>query len=181
MEGYVQFDRFTDLETSLEQLLEQIHKEPMTATSWKWTLISAHSALQGAVCIALRGSAGFDTWKRKHLKRWLEAYENGKELPDPHLDFFMELFDRLFDSNSGIDRNMIFWLNETRNGLVHFNTDSYSVERASIVSAVNEAVAATIAAAGRSRGVFFYEEWQSDRFRSLCASICASLPRLAAA
>ncbi|MFJ7316143.1 hypothetical protein ACIQVE_25995 [Pseudomonas sp. NPDC098747] len=92
MEGYIRFDRFIDLETSLEQLLAQIQGAPMTATSWKWALIAAHSALQGAVCIALRGSAGFDTWKPKHLKKWLEAYENnedcsGQLIPDTTLSF----------------------------------------------------------------------------------------------
>ncbi len=178
MEGYIEFDRFIDLETSLEQLLAQIQVEPMTATSWKWALISAHAALQGAVCIALRGSAGFDTWKPKHLKKWLTAYDNGANLPDPQLDYFMELFDRLFGSESGIDRDLINWLNQSRNGLVHFNTDSYSICRASIVNAINEAVIATMAAPTRSKGLFFYEEWQSDGFRSLCDRIGARLKEL---
>jgi len=179
MQGYVDFDRFVDLEASLEELLMQIHKEPMTTTSWKWALISAHAALQGAVCIALRGSAGFDTWKPHHLRKWLKAYDEGSDLPDPQLDFFMELFDKLFDSDSGIDRCLILWLNETRNGLVHFSTDSYSIERTSIVEAMSEAVTATMATPTLSRGIFFYEEQHIERFRSLCEAIGARLKGLA--
>jgi len=91
MEGYIRLDRFIDLETSFEQLLAQIQGAPMTATCWKWSLIAAHSALQSAVCIALRGSAGFDTWKPSHLKKWLAAYENGEDLPDPFVRVFRRL------------------------------------------------------------------------------------------
>ncbi|MFJ4249370.1 hypothetical protein [Pseudomonas sp. NPDC089741] len=179
MEGYIQFDRFIDLETSLEQLLAQTQGAPMTATSWKWALIAAHSALQGAVCIALRGSAGFDTWKPKHLKKWLEAYENNEDLPDPQLDYFMELYDRLFGKESGIDRDLITWLNKSRNDFIHFNSDQFSINRKSIVDAIDESVSAIIAAPAHSNGVFFYEERQSERFDALCQSIRARLKMLA--
>ncbi|MBX8601269.1 hypothetical protein K5D40_03355 [Pseudomonas cichorii] len=178
MRGYIKFDRFIDLEASLEQLLSQIQGKPMTPTSWKWALIAAHSALQGSICIALRGSAGFDTWKPSHLKKWLEAYEKNMDLPDPHLDYFMELFDRLFDSEPGIDRNLIKWLNESRNHLIHFNTDHYSIERKSIICAIDASVYATIEASTRSKGIFFYEEQQPERFHTLCESIRASLKML---
>jgi len=179
MEGYIRFDRFNDLETSLEQLLAQIQGAPMTATCWKWSLIAAHSALQGAVCIALRGSAGFDTWKPSHLKEWLAAYENSEELPDSQLDFFMELFDKLFGKESGINRDLISWLNESRNKFIHFNTDHLSIERESIVSAIEESVTAIIEAPTRSQGNFFYEEQQPQRFEVLCQSIRARLKILA--
>jgi len=179
MERYIRFDRFIDLETSLEQLLAQIQGEPMTATCWKWALIATHSALQGAVCIALRGSAGFDTWKPKHLKKWLEAYEKNEDLPDPHLDYFMALYDRLFGNKPGIDRELINWLNESRNNFIHFNADQFSIERKSIVDAIDESVSAMIAAPVHSNGVFFYEEWQFERFDVLCRSIRARLKMLA--
>ncbi|WP_085586618.1 MULTISPECIES: hypothetical protein [unclassified Pseudomonas] len=179
MEVSIRFDRFIDLETSLEQLLAQIQGEPMTATCWKWSLIAAHSALQGAVCIALRGSAGFDTWKPSHLKKWLAAYEYSEDLPDPQLDFFMELFDRLFGKEPGINRDVISWLNEYRNILIHFNTDQLSIERKSIVSAIDESVTAIIEAPTHSQGSFLYDEQQLQRFEVLCQSIRARLRILA--
>lgn len=178
MNGYIKFDRFIDLEASLEQLLAQIQRGEMTPTSWKWALIAAHSALQGSICIALRGSAGFDTWKPSHLKKWLDAYEKNKDLPDPHLDYFMELFDRLFDGESGVNRDLIKWLNDSRNNLIHFNTDHYSIERKSIVCAIDASVVATIAASTRSKGIFFYDEQQPERFYMLCESIRARLKML---
>ncbi|MFW9082391.1 hypothetical protein ACOI9X_24420 [Pseudomonas sp. P2757] len=179
MEGFIRFDRFIDLETSLEQLLAHIQGAPMTATSWKWALIAAHSALQGAVCIALRGSAGFDTWKPKHLKKWLEAYEKNEDLPDPQLDYFMELYDRLFGQESGIDRDLISWLNKSRNDFIHFNSDQFSIDRKSIVDAIDGSVSAMIAAPARSKGIFFYEEHQPERFNALCQTIRERLKVLA--
>ncbi|WP_143499867.1 hypothetical protein [Pseudomonas sp. Irchel s3a10] len=89
MKDYIRFDRFIDLETSLELLLVQIQGVPMTATCWKWAVIAAHSALQSSVCIALRGSASFDTLKPKSRDKWLEAYEKNKDLPNTQIDNFM--------------------------------------------------------------------------------------------
>ncbi|MCO5120609.1 MAG: hypothetical protein M9951_13365 [Burkholderiaceae bacterium] len=109
----------------------------------------------------------------------MTAYEKGEDFPIPKLDFFMELFDRLFEPSSGVERRLISWLNETRNGLIHFNTDIYSIERASMVDGMNAAVAAMIETPTRSKGVFFYEEWQSERFSSLCDSIRVRLQKLA--
>lgn len=179
MEGYIRFDRFIDLETSLEQLLAQIQGASMNATCWKWSLIAAHSALQGAVCIALRGSAGFDTLKPKDRDKWLNAYENKKDLPVTQLDNFMALFDRLFDKESGIERDLINRLNEYRNNFIHFNIDGWSIEPKYIVDAIGESVSAMIAAPTRSKGVFFYEERQSERFNALCQTIRERLKVLA--
>lgn len=109
----------------------------------------------------------------------MAAYDNGDALPDPQLDFFMELFDRLFEGSSEIDRHLIDWLNQTRNTLIHFNADVYSIECASIVGAMNAAIAATSATPKRSKGVFFYYEERSERFFALCDHIRARLQRLA--
>jgi hypothetical protein len=180
MDGYIELDRLTDLQASLEELLLHVRTPLQSAGACKWSLIAAHSALQAALCIALRDAAGFDTWKPEHAKKWLAAYELGKELPDPHLDFFMQLFYKLFDGDPKIDRDLIEWLNETRNGVVHFNTDSYSIERASVISAVREALETIRRAPSLSKGIFFYEEEQSERFSELCDAIGAQLARHAA-
>lgn len=175
MKGYIEFNRFIDLEASLEQIFAQIQREPMSPTSWKWAIIAAHSALQASMCIALRGSVGLDTWKPRHQKKWLEAYEKNEDLPNPHLDYFMELFSKLFDGESGIDGCAINWLNESRNNLMHFNTDHYAIEREYVICAITVSVSATIMASTRSKGVFFYDEQQQHRFNTLCESILARL------
>lgn len=126
----------------------------MTATCWKWALIAAYSALQGSVCIALRGSAGLDTLKPKDRNKWLDAYENKKDLPNTQLDNFMALFDRLFDKGSGIERDLINRLNEYRNSFIHFNVDQWSIEPKCIVDAIGESVAAMFVAPTRSKEFF---------------------------
>jgi len=179
MEDYIRFDRFIDLETSLELLLVQIQEVPMTATCWKWALIAAHSALQSSVCIALRGSAGFDTLKPKDRDKWLDAYENNKNLPSTQLDNFMALFDRLFDKESEIERELISKLNGYRNNFIHFNNDGWSIAPKDILDAIGESLSAMVAAPTRSKGIFFYEERQPERFEELCKSIRARLKMLA--
>ncbi|WP_139835861.1 hypothetical protein [Pseudomonas sp. R16(2017)] len=179
MKGYIRFDRFIDLETSLELLLSQLQKTPMAATHWKWALIAAHSSLQGAICLALRGSAGFNTWKPKDLKKWLKAYEDEEVLPYPQLDYFMELFDKLFGKEPGLDRCLIDRLNNYRNSFIHFNSDHLSIASESIIDAIDVSVSAIIAAPTRSHGVFFYDEWQSERFNALCQDIRTRLKTLA--
>lgn len=171
MHGYISFDRQIDLQASLEELLVHARTSFDSATACKWALISAHSALQASMCMALRGSAGFDTWRPNHLKKWLDAYEKDEELPDPQLDFFMELFDKLFSVGSGLDRGLIKWLNETRNGLIHFNTDSYSIEKASIVAAIDESMKAIGRTPDMSTGLFFHEDAQVQTFNNLCKEI----------
>ncbi|WIO74750.1 hypothetical protein QP938_02265 [Porticoccaceae bacterium LTM1] len=175
MEGYINFDRQIDLHASLEELLVHARTSFDSTRACKWALISAHSALQASMCMALRGSAGFDTWKPNHLKKWLEAYEKGDELPDPQLDFFMDLFDKLFSEDSGLDRHLIKWLNETRNGLIHFNTDSYSIEKASIIAAISESMKAVAKTPDLSTGIFFYEEGQVETFNNLCNEIAKKM------
>jgi hypothetical protein len=175
MDEYIELDRQTDLLASLEELLLHVRAPLQSASACKWALVAAHSMLQGACCIALRGTAGFETWKPQHAKKWLEAYEQGKELPDPQLDYFVELFDKLFGDDPKIDRDWIKWLNETRNGLVHFNTDSYAIKRASVVRAIREALKATRKTPELSRGIFFYVEEHSERFHSLCDAINAQM------
>ncbi len=129
--------------------------------------------------MALRGGAGFDTWKPKEFQRWKAAYDIGEDFPIPKLDYFMDLVDRLFQNDSGIDRDLISWLNDTRNGLIHFNTGVYSIERATMIDAMKSAVAATVEAPRRSKGIFFYEEWQSERFGFLCGSVNDRLRHIA--
>jgi hypothetical protein len=175
MEGYINLDRQIDLHASLEELLVHVRTSFDSARACKWALISAHSALQASMCMALRGSAGFETWKPSHLKKWLEAYEKGEELPDPQLDFFMELFDKLFPEDSGLNRHLIKWLNETRNGLIHFNTDSYSIEKASIIAAISESLKAMTKTPDLSTGIFFYEESQVQTFNNICKEITKQL------
>jgi len=164
MSEYVRIDRLSDAESSLIELSSCLKRSVESDSAWKYAIISAHCALQGYLCIALHNDNSFQTWKNNQYKKWQKAYDNNEELPDPQLDFFMELFDKVFTSNKTIERDLISSLNETRNGLVHFNTDSYLIEKALIVDVINEAIKAIKLTPSLAQGNFFYEEEQRLAF-----------------
>lgn len=168
MEGYINFDRFSDALASLEQLCDNLEKAKVSDKSWKFSIISSHCALQGFMCMALHNGNSFETWKNNHYKKWQKAYDEGAALPEPHLDFFLELYRKLFTTNTNIDASLIEFLNETRNGLVHFNTDSYSIELDSIVSSIKEVIAAIELTPSLAKGVFYYEEHHERLFKDTC-------------
>jgi hypothetical protein len=173
MLGYVLIDRMSDAISSLEELSSCLERSSNSDSAWKFAIISVHCALQGYMCIALHdGSNSFKTWKNDQSKKWQQAYDNKEELPAiPQLDFFMQLFDKLFSGNQTIDRHLICWLNETRNGLVHFNTDSYSIEKASIIVSIKEYIKAIKLTPSLALGNSFYVEKNNEIFLHLIERI----------
>lgn len=102
---------------------------------WKYCLISIHNALQGYMCIVLKRGNSFATWKKQDFMKWMKAYEKGDTLPEPKLDYFMSLFEKLEIRNSteisacGLylkgekAKAAIEKLNDLRNNFSHFNLD----------------------------------------------------------
>lgn len=146
MEDYVNFDRHDVGEASLSEASSCLSRIYDNKHVWKYAIISIHNALQCYLSIALRDSSGIDTWKKPHAKKWLKAYGDSvasqglKELPNVQLDYFMELYDKLFIGKPDEQRYLVNWLNETRNEFIHFNSDSYSVHEPSMLSAFEQAL-----------------------------------------
>ena len=105
---YAQYTRMIDVNESLDLFTLSVERAINTDVAWKYAVIAAHSALQGIICISLRQGNSFATWKSKDFKKWMDAYEKGDEdFPIPYLDYFMELFDKLFSQTSEIERSDI--------------------------------------------------------------------------
>jgi len=175
MSEYVRFDRASDVRSSLEELSSCLTRCLDTDNALKYAIISVHCALQGCLCIALRDGNSFQTWKKKQYIKWQKHYDanlQGLQAPEiPQLDFFMSLYERVFSADKDLNSDLIIFLNETRNGLVHFNTDSYSIERASIIESIIEAVKAIKKTPDQAQGIFFYKEYESQHFISLINQI----------
>jgi len=167
MEEYVNFDRHTDAQASLAEFLSCIDLVLQNSRMWKYAIISIHNALQGYLCLSLAGGNSFQTWNEAHLKKWLEGYRNNKQLPDTKIDYFMELYDKAFSDDDDIDRKNIAWLNDTRNNLIHFNSDSFSVHIESAFRCCKDALRAISATPNKAVGIFYYEEEQKDRLETL--------------
>ena len=128
MKDYVNFDRQDIGQTSLVEATSCLSRIHGNKHLWKYAIISIHNALQCYLSVALRGGSGINTWKKPHAKKWLKAYDESidsqglKELPNVQLDYFMELYDKLFTGKPDEQRSLIYWLNETRNKFIHFNS-----------------------------------------------------------
>lgn len=136
---FIDFDRFSDSETSLKMFVIAIEHTDNDSHFWKYCLLSIHNALQGYMCIALSEGNSFATWKEQDFKKWMKAYENGEPLPETKLDYFMSLFEKLkIGANTEISacgvslkgemvKTAIEKLNNLRNAFSHFNVDGRSI------------------------------------------------------
>jgi hypothetical protein len=168
MPDYISFDRQDDALIALELFCDSIEKAPRDLRCWKYAILAMHSALQGFICISISNGNSLLTLKKHHMKKWLEAYEKDEDYPETQLDYFMDLFDKRFSSNSGVIRDSINWLNNTRNMFIHFNADRFSVCHRSAHHCVSEALKAIKLTPSMANGVFFHEERQSEKFLYLC-------------
>ena len=171
-------------QTSLDEALSCLSRIHGNKHLWKYVIISIHNALQCYLSIALRGGSGIDTWKKSHAKKWLKAYdecvrtEELKALPDVQLDYFMELYDKLFKSKPSEERDLINWLNETRNEFIHFNSDSFAVDELSMLAAFKQALEDIQETQNLSNGIFFYNDEQKDAFIFSCKELTCQVEKL---
>lgn len=178
------FDRQDIGQASLDEATSCLDRLRDNKHLWKYAIISIHTALQCYLSIALRGGSGINTWKKQHAKKWLKAYDESiaseglKELPNAQLDYFMELYDKLFKGKPDEERSSINWLNDTRNELIHFNTDSYSVHEPSMLAAIEQALKDIIETPELSNGKFFYNEDQEAKFTESCNELTRLLEKL---
>jgi len=165
MAEFIFFDRQSDALASLEEFASCIDRTSQNLFAWKYAIVAIHNALQGYMCICLANGNGFQTWSERDFKKWLEAYRSDTVLPDTKLDFFMELYDKAFAGNESLNREHIRWLNDTRNSLIHFNTDSFGVHHESAIICSREALEAIKLCPSKAGGIFFYSEEQSNSFQ----------------
>jgi hypothetical protein len=80
--GYVRFDERQDVVASLELAA---YSAKMIARRndlyWKWLIIAAHSALQGALVCALSGTDGLGALAPSSRRAWLDWFEHRKGDP----------------------------------------------------------------------------------------------------
>ena len=81
-------DEFNESVSAMELLAELSFEVSNDSYNWKWIIMFLHLALQNFMILALRDSAGLTILKDKVAKKWLQAYEEGKQLPREVLDSF---------------------------------------------------------------------------------------------
>ena len=146
-DGWLATSERDDVIESLVELALSLRRARQQPASWKWAIIAAHSALQGALVVALSGSAGIGALTEKsagEVLDWVEKTRGGKpaKAPVERLADFMELVDRA-QKGDGLSMGQfggrpltltagevkdLGRLNGFRNRFVHFKPSAWRIE-----------------------------------------------------
>jgi hypothetical protein len=140
---YVRFDEIEDVLSSLDLLalsLPLTHKQP---SYWKWVIISAQSAFQGAMVCVLGGTSGIGVLSERSAKATLRWHDDQKgQYPEPWMADFNTLLDRCKkperDGGIGLtlsasqERDIKRLHDHFRNEFAHFIPQSWSIQKAGL-------------------------------------------------
>ena len=125
--------------SALEAAADELERAQGDPYRWKWVILTLHSAVQGMMALALKGSNGLNVLKSDDAKRWLDAYENDAPLlADLEMDSFLNLYkkiksDSYIDSEKftpqGTQGRSIKLLNQLRNQFIHFTPCTFILVR----------------------------------------------------
>lgn len=141
MARYLLTDEYEEAISALEMVTESLEKARVDAYRWKWVLIALHSAVQGFMVLALRGSNNLAVLKKKNAVKWSEAFRNNRLLPDECLDTYPNLYSKVQNAElmqkytysivfnpSGSQDHSIKMLNRLRNEFIHFVPKGWRLE-----------------------------------------------------
>src|SRR5258707_23251 len=98
--GYVRFDEIEIVLSSLDLLALVVGLVRKNPSFWKWAIIAAHDALQGAMVCAINDTSSISVLKEesaRKMAKWLDTQEG--KCPHVELAGFNELLKRCQDSS----------------------------------------------------------------------------------
>jgi hypothetical protein len=111
---------------------------------WKWSVLGIHSAIQGALVLALNNENSVLVQKPGVARKMLAAYEGDQDFPSPYMDSFLGLYRKARIRENlrvGVDplpddlkqERAMKALDELRDEFTHFNHKTWSIERVILV------------------------------------------------
>lgn len=185
--GYVRTDTAEDAVSSFEIASDFYARALADDRYWKWFILAVHSGVQGAFALALDGGNGLLVQKPNVAKATLTAYEQGRETPESHMDNFMRLYRKLhakenlrFASAQPLPESRpnalaVEGLNFLRDEFIHFNTKSWSVERALIETRVRGSLKVAQFVLIESEAVLWYGDGLKERANRALKKLSAQL------
>jgi hypothetical protein len=146
MEGAVSYARFDEIENVLGSLdllaiLCPILKRRRSRSLWKWIIMGAQDAVQGALVCALANTTGTNVLTKKSGRRILEWLEDtSKEYPGEFMADFKTLLESAKIELSSHDSKDITKLHSFRNNFAHFTPKRWSIELAGLPRIVGAAL-----------------------------------------
>jgi hypothetical protein len=146
---FVRFDEREDVLASLDllKLITPVLEE--CPAYWKWTIMAAHSALQGAMVCALADTTGTSVLTKESaaaMLDWLDAdFETRGREPQEWLASFAELLKRCrkrLDLHLTKEqlRDIRRLHNQFRNNFAHFTPKGWSIEKAGLPRIIGTAL-----------------------------------------
>lgn len=151
-EGYIRFGQFEDVLASVELvaiLAPTLDDNPLR---WKWVVIAAHSAMQGAMVCAyadISNTSILQERSRRKMLAWLNTdKDNAGPMPDGWLADFMDLLKKCIRGSEMctplvLTRSQcrdIRRLNTHRNWFSHFKVQGLLIQQAGLPSMISVAL-----------------------------------------
>jgi hypothetical protein len=148
---YVHFDEVEDVLSSIDLLalcVPLLQKKP---SYWKWAIVSAHSALQGAMVCALQDTSGVSVLDKDSAREMREWYDKRTgEPPNERLADFITLLERCCEMQGQLltlSQSQVKDIKQLhkhfRNNFAHFVPKGWIIEKAGLPRIICAAVDAT--------------------------------------
>jgi len=143
MENWFETNETQEAVLSLQMMSEQLDHLAKTGNKhyWTWIIIGLHTALNGFMVLALRGTNDLNVLPEKCAKQWLTAYDsNSGKYPEKRLDSFLNLYNKIKSEKMNLYTNSKLFipkatqdssvekLNSLRNDFIHFIPKDWLIE-----------------------------------------------------
>lgn len=146
---FIRYDEIEDVLTSIDLIAIIAPLAKASPSYWKWLIIGAQSALQGAMVCLLTGTNSIGVLDKKSAKQVLQWHEDRSgSYPEERLASFNDLLNRCITRPIG--KPLALSASELedverlhailRNNFAHFQPKSWSIERAGLPRILNVAL-----------------------------------------
>jgi hypothetical protein len=181
---FARFDEREDVLASVELLEVCAPLLGSRPTLWKWMIVGAQSAVQGAMVCALVDSTGTSVLEKKsavEVLDWLQAEDNERgERPREKLDYFDNLLRKCIRQLGLVltasERKDIERLHEEfRNSFIHFTPKGWSIQTAGLPRIIGVALKVVETLMRKDHVVMHLEDEQLEAFSKSLASVRTNL------
>lgn len=185
IDEYLHFDEIDDVLSSVDLLALVVPLANEQPSYWKWIIITAHAALQGAMVCALGATSSLPVLEKKSAKEMRIYLETGKGQPEQRLAHFDTLLKRCrngkYMSNEPLQldeaqANDVRRLHDHfRNEFIHFTPKGWSIERAGLPRMIRAALDGVEKLMAHSRVLYKLENAQRERLATRLKSVQSNL------
>jgi len=166
---YMRTNEFTDVQSSLRMVVNTLHLVPSDPSYWKWVILAAHSAVQGACVCLLTRTDGGGALSKQNEREWIDFHQLGtqkaitensganwilgdRKTPDTFIaplpvllrrlpkEFRVEIPDKPNVVATGLRNQDFQRLHKIRNKFTHFESIHMSLEVAGLPRIIGEAI-----------------------------------------